>query len=432
MELRFEVAEDLSTVVGTEWIAFTPDLPVCEVVFRAWPNKPITAEFGNAMEITAMSIGGVPATPTVDGGSGEPGSPGTLYEVPLKACVEAGTTISAMIDFRLTLARGTDERIGRAEVGEMAWFGTAFPLLAWENGVGWAREPAVWVAGEMATSETFQLRSLEILAPARFEVLGAGEARGTETDAATGLTTHRFSAAAVRDVTVTVGELDTLDFEVVGARVHLGVPVIGARAGVDEWATEIRSALRRLEAYLGPVPYDDLWVTLVPDQSDGVEFPGAVQFGNVRPEEEEWLLSHEFAHLWFYGLVGNNQGRDPWLDESFATFVQLVVDDAARDPEPSEDYPPWLEGQMGQPMTYWAEQDRPTRSYVDGVYTAGGDALVEARRAVGAEAFDEALRDYLVENAHEVAAPSDVEAAFAELPGALAVLREAGAFVPVS
>ena len=33
-------------------------------------------------------------------------------------------------------------------------------------------------------------------------------------------------------------------------------------------------------------------------------------------------VAHEVAHQWFYGLVGSDQWREPWLDESLATFAQ--------------------------------------------------------------------------------------------------------------
>jgi hypothetical protein len=42
VELVFDVREDLRTVSGSEKAVFTPDLRICELVFRAWPNKPIT------------------------------------------------------------------------------------------------------------------------------------------------------------------------------------------------------------------------------------------------------------------------------------------------------------------------------------------------------------------------------------------------------
>lgn len=30
---------------------------------------------------------------------------------------------------------------------------------------------------------------------------------------------------------------------------------------------------------------------------------------------------HELAHQWWYGIIGNNEYADPWLDESFAVYA---------------------------------------------------------------------------------------------------------------
>ena len=32
-------------------------------------------------------------------------------------------------------------------------------------------------------------------------------------------------------------------------------------------------------------------------------------------------LRHEIAHQWFYSLVGNNSYKEPWIDESIATYL---------------------------------------------------------------------------------------------------------------
>ncbi len=424
VDLSFSVAEDLGSVAGTEWVQFTPDLDVCELVFRLWPNKPLTAEAGNALEVTEVVVDGRPAIAEVASAGAPDRAPGTLLEVPLPSCVAAGTTVDAELDFTLTLGEGTDERVGVARAGDVAWFGTAFPLLAWESGRGWARDPAVRVAGEMATSETFRLRSLEVDVPSGYDVLGTGAAAGTR-EREDGRTSHLFTAPAVRDVTVTVGELEVLNREVDGVRLHVGAPRSGTSAPLSRWAAELEWSMREVADLLGPVPYEDVWVSVLPDQTDGIEFPGAIQFGDVSPTEQSWLITHEVAHLWFHGLVGNNQARDPWLDESFATFVQLVVDDA--EPRTSRGLHRWTSDQVGRPMSFWATADRPSRAYVQGVYQEGGNALLEARTLAGQEDFDAALVDYLSDNAHAVAVPADVAAAFAELPEVLDVLTRVGA-----
>ena len=355
-------------------MVFTPDLPVCELVFRAWPNKPVTARAGNRLKVEAVTVGGEPSSFNVTASGAPPGAPGTLVEVPLASCVPAGTPVEATLAFTLGLAEGTDERVGMAAEEQVAWFGSAFPLLAWEAGRGWAREDAVDVAGEMATSEDFALRSLEVRAPPGMEVLATGAAHGqvpADTDVV-----HRFAAPAVRDVSVTVGRLDVVHRDVDGVRVHVGAPA-GATARPEAWAEQVEASLARLTALLGPLPYADLWVSVLPGTAEGVEFPGAVQMGDTDPQEDAWLVTHELAHMWFYGLVGNNQARDPWLDESLASFVQQVVDDPGGDPDPGE--PGRLATEVGRPM----EQLDGFRPALLGV-CAGGVRGGRRRPAAGA------------------------------------------------
>lgn len=413
------MSDDLTSVDGTERIVFTPDLEICELVFRLWPNKPFAAVSGNALRVTDVTVEGRAVEPTIEPAGAPDGVPGTLLEVPLPSCRTAGSPVTAELDFTLTLGEGTDERVGVDAAGDTAWFGTAFPLLAWERGRGWAREPAEAVVGEMATSETFRLRSLEVAAPSRYAVLGTGARQGVD-DQPGNSTIHRFTAPAVRDVTVTVGRLEVADTELDGARLHVGVPSSGSQGSAREWATQVRQSIQQVADRLGPLPYDDVWVSVLADQTDGIEFPGAIQFGDVSPDEQHWLVTHEVAHLWFYGLVGNNQARDPWLDEAFATFVQLLVDGD----DPGVRY---ADGEVGRPMSYWAQVSRPSRAYVRHVYRMGGAALLDARTQAGSEAFDAALIEYLGDNAHSIAVPADVEAALTDLPEAVRALRRAEA-----
>ena len=424
VELAFNVSDDLRSATGRESVTFVPDLAICELVFRAWPNKPATARTGNSLVVTSVSVDGSTVTPQVRSAGAPAHRAGTLVEAPLAACVDAGAKVTAELTFRLVLGSGTDERVGVAPKEQIAWFATAFPLLAWEPGRGWATDAAVDVTGEMATSEVFDLRSLRVKAPSRYQVLATGSAWPVASDPASGTSMHTFTASAVRDVGVTVGRLQTLQREVGGVRLHLGAPRTGTKVPLEKWADHAEQSLRRLTALLGPVPYPDLWISVLPGVADGVEVPGALQFGDL--SDPEGLVSHEIAHLWFYGLVGNNQARDPWLDEAFASYAQRIVD--------GQDSSEWDEhishsaaGRVGQPMSYWARHLDASQAYVQGVYEAGGSALLEARRRGGKREFDEAVRAYLRDNAHQIVVPADVRIALSRLPDAVQVLEDAGA-----
>ncbi|WP_433505838.1 M1 family aminopeptidase [Pseudonocardia halophobica] len=416
VDVAFDMAPDLASATGTETVRFTPDRQVCELVFRNWPNKPTAARDGSALEITGARVGDTALAPQI---APDP----TLVTLPLPACVPAGTAITADLTFRLTLGKDSGERVGYSPATGTAWFGTAFPLLAWVRGEGWVRDAAVDLYGEAATSEDAAL-TLSVTAADGQEVVATGTATGTASPAP-GHVTHRFTAEAVRDAAVSVGAYAVTTREVRGVRVHVATPRSGSRATGDEWIDELDLALERHGTLLGAYPYTDLTATIVPTQTDGVEFPMALQFADDRRAEIPGLVAHELAHQWFYSLVGNDQARDPWLDEAFATWAQALAT-GQEDRYRLDRIPRGLRGRTGEPMEYWARTGDFTR-YVRGVYDQGAAALLEARRHAGADRFDAAVRAYLQDNAHRVAGPADAATAFRDVPEALEALRDAGA-----
>ena len=57
----------------------------------------------------------------------------------------------------------------------------------------------------------------------------------------------------------------------------------------------------------------------MPDQAAvGIEYPTMIFLGTGTAGA---LTTHEVAHQWFYSLVGNDQARDPVLDEGLATYA---------------------------------------------------------------------------------------------------------------
>ncbi|PVZ07653.1 M1 family metallopeptidase [Actinomycetospora cinnamomea] len=422
VDLAFDVPSDLETVTGRETVAFTPDLAVCELVFRAWPNSPSPARQGNSLTVTGASVDGRPVAPVVRRAGAAENAPGTLVELPLPACVPAGTTVRAELAFTLRLGEDADERLGTSPSTRTAWWGSGYPLLAWVRGEGWAREDAVDIAGETATSEDFRLASLRVTTPNGVEVAGTGQPAGAEPGPRPGTTTHRFTAEAVRDVAVAVGRYQVLERDLGGTRLHLFTPVDGTRVPPEQWADIVATATERLVERFGPFPYPDLWVAVAPAQSSGIEFPTALQFGDTGEDALPALATHELAHQWFYGLVGNNQARDPWIDEAFATYAEELI---AGDGDGPQDVPDRLDGDLGESMAFWGE--RSFGAYYRGVYQQGAAALLAAREDAGPERFDAAVRDYLAANAHQVVSPAEVAAAFRDLPEVTDRLRDAGA-----
>lgn len=424
VRLCFDVPADRQEIQGLEQVLFTPDRPTCEVIFRAWPNKPETARAGNSLVVDTAVLDGEEVAAEVEPAGAPEDAPGTLIRLPVEDCLEVGDEVEIVLEFTLTLGANTPERVGYDPDELVAWFGTAFPLLAWERGRGWATEPAVDLFGEMTTSETFELELLEVVAPDEDVVLGTGRSQGTRPGRAEGTTVHRFAAEAVRDVAITAGDLEVVEREVSGVRLHVAA-VGGINYPLEEWADEHGQMMVRLMTYFGEFPYQDLWVSVLPAIPSGIEFPGAIQYGDVDLEEHSQLVPHELAHMWFYGLVGNNQARDPWLDEAFAEYAEILA--TGRMSEVMlYDAPGPVRGEVGESMSWYADLNEPGL-YAAGVYRQGGAMLHRARQVVGPQDWDTLLRQYVDENAHRTVTPADVSDMVADHPDALAVLREYGA-----
>ena len=405
VRLRFDVPDDKrAPVTGRERVTFTPDRAVDRLVFRLWANGPSARSGGGSLRLTSASVDGTKAAYTT-------AQSGTLVSIPLGRRAPAGTAIEADLAFSLVLPSGVNERWGRS--GDTAWFGSGFPLLAWERGVGWATEPPTSAFAEAATSEAFRL-SLTVRAPAGEVVLATGE----RVSASGG--THVRRAAAVRDVLVAVGPFRVVSGSAGGTPVTLGVAPGLPDSPAGLLAQHV-SGIKALAARWGPFPYESLDVAVVPVVRGGIEFPAGIVLGTR--QDRDATLVHEIAHEWFYGLVGDNQGRDPWLDEAFATYAEALVRGTGGR-YLSTSIPSSGRGRVGAPMTYWEARKS---AYYRSVYVQGAAALLRARAAVGAERFDRALRCYVNANAHTVATPADVRRALSGLPGALAALRAAGA-----
>ncbi len=148
----------------------------------------------------------------------------------------------------------------------------------------------------------------------------------------------------------------------------------------------------------------------------GIEYPSHVMEGSRTLGS---TTSHEIGHQWFYGLVGNNQARDPWLDEALTTWVEARFEGTVEDYK-ARPIPAAVRGRTTAPMTYWDESE----DFYVGAYVQGAQALA----ALGdAELVDCALRIYAAQNAHGIAHAADlVAAAAAVFPDAARVLAEYG------
>jgi hypothetical protein len=381
-------------VTGTLAVAFTPDLPTGRLVFRLWANGPLQAREGAHLTVAGVRLGGRRVATTLP-------NPTTLV-LRTGRTFAAGRTVHVSLRFRLRLPGAVLDRLAR--IGSAVRLGSFFPLLPWEPGVGWATDPPTKLLAEASASPVADFA-------VRLHVPPGLSAIATGVPSAGGM----WRARAVRDFAVAVGRFRTVT---VVARAPRPVRVVvGVASGLavspgmvaSEVARDVALLARRFGAY----PYPDLHVAVMPRQASvGIEYPTMIFLGTGTAGP---LTTHEVAHQWFYGLVGNDQARDPVLDEGLATYAMGSL-------FPGAVVPARLVARTGEPMTYW--DPLPYQDYQIAVYVDGARAL----RSLGPEPLvDCALRVYVARNAYGIATQAGLVHALATvIPSAPARLRRFG------
>ncbi len=86
-------------------------------------------------------------------------------------------------------------------------------------------------------------------------------------------------------------------------------------------------ALTLYSRLFGPYPYQELDVVETPARAGGIEYPTLVVISDrlyTGHPRLEWVVAHEVAHQWWYGMVGSDQVDEPWLDEALTQYTTLL------------------------------------------------------------------------------------------------------------
>ena len=146
--------------------------------------------------------------------------------------------------------------------------------------------------------------------------------------------TQRLIARNVRDVTITAApDFRTQTVTLGSTKVRYYYRSTANKALIVDAAVD---AFRAMRSRLGPYPYP-VYKVVQSAGGYGMESPGLtwIPYG-VSRTNLRYLVAHETAHQWFYGLVGNDQARQPFADEALAAgFVGQESVALAADAQPA-------------------------------------------------------------------------------------------------
>ena len=327
---------------------------------------------------------------------------------------------------------------------------------------GWYRSTYVDASGHEQVIATSQMQSTDcrrafpcwdepelkavfgitlVVDPALMAISNSPEASRTSTDR--GKVAIRFEDTMVMSsylVAMVVGTLEATEPVDVGG-VPLRVIHVPGKQHLTAFGLEIGAfALKWFQDYYGiPYPGQKVDLLALPDFAAGaMENLGCITFrealllvdpATATQSEEQNIadvVAHELAHMWFGDLVTMRWWNGIWLNEAFATFMEMAACDAFRG-----EWQRWTTFSVERTSAYDTDallSTRPVEYEVvspqdaEGMfdvltYIKGGALLRMLQQYLGEDAFREGVRHYLTKHAYGNTETSDLWDAMEHVSG---------------
>lgn len=243
---------------------------------------------------------------------------------------------------------------------------------------------------------------------------------------------HILAAGPAREFAFSLSrDFQRQSLDVDGIRVNSYFLPADAAPGRSALA-QAAGALRAYDRLLAPYPFTELDIVEAPTRYLGMEFPGLNYIGldtyRQQQQTQEVLVAHEVSHQWWYGLVGSDAYRYPWLDEGLAEHSSLLYNDTIHGQEAADR----MRALRWQVPVEWAAKngyDEPVGQDVTAFDGANYEILVYAKsalffdalyQALGRDAYLKVLRTFIDRYRFQTPTPADF----------LAVVREVGGIDP--
>ena len=251
----------------------------------------------------------------------------TVMQVSTPSPLPPGATVRFKIDWTSHVPHG--------DVGRAGWVHDYFFIVQWfpKIGVWWK---GAWNAHQFHPWTEFfadyGVYDVRLTLPKRGFVVGATGRLQEKTDGADGAETWRFMQEDVHDFAWTASpryrekkaRFDDPGYPSVEIRL-LYQPEHEHLA--DRYLEATKISLRSYGAWSAPYPYPQITVIdpAWSSASGGMEYPtlftgGASLWAPRELQSPEGVTIHECGHQFWYGLVGNNEFEEAWLDEGFNSY----------------------------------------------------------------------------------------------------------------
>lgn len=395
---------------GRERVRYTntETVALSEIYFRLYPNLP---GYGGKMMVEQVVVDNQAVQPELAANN-------SALRIPLAQPLAPGAVADITLIYQANIPRETEQgyNIFSASGDTLALAGF-YPAIAVYDETGWNIEipPPYGDATYLDTS----LYQVELTLPENMVVAASGSLLESAANS-NGSKTLSLVSGPMRDFYLAA----RADFEVVsetidGIIVNSYYPPKLAQGGklALRYAAD---ALRVFNQRFGRYPYAEFDVVATPTSAGGVEYPGVVvvaQFIYDKPGGFfQHATAHEVAHQWWYGMVGNDQVDEPWLDESLTNYSAIIYWEAVEGAENAQQvidaffFGPYEQAKnQGQdravigPVAGFSEGE-----YATFVYGKGSLFFHALRQEVGDETYFNIMQTYFTKHKYKIARPEDL------------------------
>lgn len=381
--------------------------------FHLYPNHP---DFSGSLTVEDVRANGQAVRTTREQGA-------VLLRVALAQPLAQQATVTLTLRFTAKTPRNASaDAYGAFNQEAGVWALTNFyPILArYFPGSGWDRR-VVNSRGDFVVSEV-ALYDVTLDAPTAWALVTTGvqvDTPQTKPAPKAGMRRVRYVSGPQREFFVAaLNGLDQVSAIVEGTRIVASYQRGNVTAG--KRSLEVASnALRAFNARYGRYPFAELEVVQAALTSFlGVEYPGIVlieqNLYHRMGSDLETTIAHEVAHQWWYSQVGNDFQGEPWLDESMASFSQIVYyeflgDTQLADQELATFRQSYITardaGRDGAINRHVAEY---SRNYYALVYAKGSLFFQALRNKLGEATFNRFLQRYYYDNRYREVTGADL------------------------
>lgn len=405
IEVEFDPDQQRASIDGLLRALYTnrSGRPLNELAFMLWPNHP---QYRSAMSAGPALIAGQLVLPETELGGqaqryplAEPLAPDDSLDVSLRFRVETSGPIGFQAPRRFGITEGA------------LFAPTFYPLLPRVLEGEWEVESAP-TAGDTTNSEV-AFYEVRVTADADYEIVTTG-VEIERLSQADGRVTVTAVSGPARDFALAMGDFVQRSRPVGGVQVH-GWALPQHASDLERMVQAAAEQLALLTRLIGPYPYTELDLVDVPGAFGGIEYPGLVSIGTLGSPNVLHPTIHEVGHQWFYGLVGDDQVEQPWLDEAAATYTEVLYleEHVSRGTATGvlADFREQLRSHPNPqlPIGLPVEDFATGRDYALIVYRKGALFFDALRSQMGDEVFFAFLREYFEQYRYQIASAADFQ-----------------------